>query len=183
VAGEKGEAGIEIAVGDGDAGVGRGGDAGGDAGDFDEGDVVGAEDFGFFAAATEDVGIAAFEADNDFSFGVRPSAFGVGEGFAGFFDEDGVDFILGFGVLVGGFADVDFFGVGGGEFEEVGVGEVVVDDDIGAAEGVGARDGDQAGIAGTSAHQINHRLRVHRFLLTVLSFARLLRGGRGCRFL
>ena len=64
VGGDEGDGGGEVAVGDGDAGVGGGSDAGSDAGDDREGDLVFVEVFGFFAAAAEDVGVAAFETDD-----------------------------------------------------------------------------------------------------------------------
>ena len=78
VAGDEGEAGVEVAVGDGDAGVRRGGDGGGDAGDDLEGDAGGRQVLAFLAAAAEDEGVAALEADDALAL-------------AGLLDEQGVD--------------------------------------------------------------------------------------------
>lgn len=64
VSGDEGDAGAVVAVGEGDACVGGGGDAGGDAGDDLDGDACLGEVLEFFAAASEDEGVAAFEADD-----------------------------------------------------------------------------------------------------------------------
>ena len=94
VAGDEGEAGIEIAVGDGDSGVGRRGDGGGDAGDDFKGNMRRRQGETFFSAAAEDEWIAALQADNAFAE-------------LGLLDEQGVDFVLGHGVVGGAFTDVD----------------------------------------------------------------------------
>ena len=53
-----------VAVGDRDAGVGRGGDPGGDAGDDLERDAGGGQRLGLLAAAAEDERVAALEPDD-----------------------------------------------------------------------------------------------------------------------
>lgn len=60
VAGDDGEGGGVLAVGEGDAGVGGDSGEGGDTGNHFEGDAGVGEGFGFLAAAAEDVGISAF---------------------------------------------------------------------------------------------------------------------------
>jgi hypothetical protein len=72
-------------VGDGDAGVGRAGEDGTDAGDDLEVEFFAGKGLGFLAAAAEDEGVAALEADDALAG-------------AGFLDEEGGDFVLGEGV-------------------------------------------------------------------------------------
>ena len=98
--------------------------------------------FGFFAAAAEDEGVAAFEAD-------------YGEAAARAVDEHAADFVL--GEFVGGFlfADVDAFGVGRGEIEEGRVGEVIVENGVGLLEDAAAFEGDELRVAGAGSDEVD----------------------------
>jgi hypothetical protein len=127
-----------IAVGDGDAGVRGRGHGGGNAGDDFKWHPGGGEFLRLFAASAKDEWIAAFEADDSFAL-------------LGFFDEEGVEFVLRDGVIGGAFAGEDDFGVGGGELEEGGIAEGIIGDDLGTGEQFGAAHGEQADIAGTGA--------------------------------
>ena len=144
VAGHESDGGGVLAMGEGDAGVGGDAERGGDSGDDLESDAGIGEGLGLFAAAAEDEGVAALEADD-------------GQSTAGALDQHAADFIL--GEFVGGllFADIDAFGARRGEFEESGRGEVVVEDGVGESENATAFDGDQLGVAGACADQIDLR--------------------------
>ncbi len=99
VSGDEGDAGAVVAVGEGDACVGGGSDAGGDAGDDFDGDACLGEVLEFFAAASEDEGVAAFESDDVLVL-------------VGFLDEELGGVFLFEGVLAFAFSGVDFFGGG-----------------------------------------------------------------------
>ena len=113
VPGDEGDGGRMFAMGEGHAGVGGNAEGCGHAGDDLKRDAGIGQRLGLFAAAAEDERVAAFEADH-------------GEAAAGSLDQEIAD--LGLGEFVGRFllADVEAFGVGRGESEECGVGQVVV---------------------------------------------------------
>ncbi len=58
-------------------------------------------------------------------------------------------------MVSGDFADIDAFGVGPGVAEQGVAGEIIVDDHVGFLEYVLALDGQQAGVAGAGADEIN----------------------------
>ena len=68
MAGDHGEAGGYLPVGNGDAGVLRYGDGAGDAGNKLKGEVVFFQQQGFFAAPTEDERVSAFQTGYGFAF-------------------------------------------------------------------------------------------------------------------
>ena len=104
-------------MGDGDSGICGGCDRGGDSGDDFKRNLRGMERFALFSASSEDEGVSTFQADDSLIL-------------ARVIDEERVDFVLGFGVLGGAFADVDLLGIGA-MVEQTGVGEGVVDHDVG----------------------------------------------------
>ena len=124
------------------AGVGGDAQRRGDAGDDFEGDAGIGQRFGLFAAASEDERIAALEPDH-------------GEAAARALDQHGADLFLGEGV--GGFllADVEALGVGRGEIEQGVGGEVVEEDGVGLLQNAAAFDGDEIGIAGPGAYEVD----------------------------
>ena len=69
----------------------------------------------------KDEWIAAFEANYGFAL-------------VGFFNEEGVQFVLRDGVVGGAFAGEDDFGFGRGKLEECGIAQGIVGDDLGAGE-------------------------------------------------
>ena len=142
VAGDEGDGGGVLAMGERDAGVGGDAEGRGDAGHDLERDAGIGQGFGFFAAAAEDEGVAAFEAD-------------YGESAARAVDEHAADFVL--REFVGGFflADVDALGVGRGEIEEGGVGEVIVEDGVGLLEDAAAFDGEELRVSGAGADEVD----------------------------
>ena len=96
-------------MGQGDAGIGRRRDGRGDARHDFKGDPGGREHLGLLAAPAEDEGIAALEAGHD---AAAP----------GFFHDEGVDVVLGEGVVPAFFSDVDLLRGGCGVFEQGGRG-------------------------------------------------------------
>ena len=102
-------------MGDGDAGVGGGGDARGDAGDDLELDPGRAQRFALLAAATEDEGVAALEADDALA-GLRR------------LDQPLPDLLLRYRRHAGLLADVDQLGVLAGAVERPGRDQAVVED-------------------------------------------------------
>ena len=68
MAGDYGEAGGYLPVGDGDTGVLRYGDGAGDAGHKLKGEVVFFQQQGFFAAPAEDERVSAFQTGYGFAF-------------------------------------------------------------------------------------------------------------------
>lgn len=141
VSGEEGELRAVVAVGDGDACVGRARDTGGDAGDDLEGNGSGGEFGSLFASASEDEGVASFETGDDFAF-LR------------FLDTELVDFALRDGVVGGAFSGIDELAVGAGDFEKLGRGEGVVDEDVGHFDAVTAFDGEEAGVSGAGSDEV-----------------------------
>jgi hypothetical protein len=112
-----GEAGVEVAVRHGNAGVGRGGQGSGDAGDNLERHARGCERFALLPAPAEDEGVAALEAHDALAR-------------APVLDQQRVDAVLRHGVGGGLLADVDRLHVRAAVGQKLGVSEVVVNDDI-----------------------------------------------------
>jgi hypothetical protein len=96
----------------------------------------------FFGGAAEDERIAALEADH--------TAAG-----AGVLDHQRVDFVLGDGLCAAALADVDDFGARRGELENGLRDEIVVEDHVGGLDEAQRLDGEQVGIAGAGADEIN----------------------------
>ena len=101
-----------------------------------------AKRFQFFAAASEDERVAAFEPHH---VEAAPRAI----------DHHGADFFLRKRVHRFLFADVNAFAILGREIEQVFVGEVIVEDRIGDREQLAAFPGDEVGIAGAGADEID----------------------------
>jgi len=118
---DKREAGIQITVRDGDARVSGRCERGCDARDHLEGDSRCCERLAFFAPAAEHKGVSPFESHDALP---RPALL----------DKQGVDVVLRHRVLGGLLADVDRFHVVTAVGQKLGVGEVVVDDDIGRCQ-------------------------------------------------
>ena len=141
VAGHHGERGRQAPVGDRHPGVGGHRDRRGDAGHHLERHAGGLEGQGLLPAPSEHEGVAALQADD------RPP----GPALA---DQEGVDLVL-VDRTARRLADVDPPGGGRGQVEEAGVGQPVVDDHVGAAEHLGAAHGQQPGVAGAGADQVD----------------------------
>ena len=152
VSGDEGYGRGKTTVRQGDARIGRARDGAGDAGDFLERHARVQQFLGLFAAPAEDVGIAAFEPGDDFAF-------------FGFFYDELVDAVLRERMVSGDLADVNAFRVGPGIAEQGVVGEVVIHDHIGLFENVLALDGQQTGVAGSGADEIDF----HAILVVFLS--------------
>ena len=104
------------------------------------------------SAPAEDVGVAALEPGDGFAF-------------FGFFYDEPVDAVLRERVVPGDLADVNAFRVGAGIAEQGIVGEVVIHDHIGLFENVLALDGQQAGVAGAGADEIDFHAILVVFLI------------------
>ena len=142
VAGDNGHGRGKGAVRERDAGIGRAGNGAGDAGHFLKGNASIHEFFGFFAATAKYIGIATLEAGNDLAF-LRLG------------DEELVDIALLHGVVARDLADVDEFSVGAGNGEQFIAGKVVVNHHVSFGKDFSAFAGEQAGIAGACADEIN----------------------------
>lgn len=130
------------AVGEGCAQVSGYSEGCGDARDDLEGDVVFAEEGDLFAGATEDEGVAGFEAEDG----------AVG---AGVLEHEGVDLGLCDAGLATALADGDDFGGGAGEGEDFVGDEVVGEDDLGGLEEVQGSEGEEAGVSGACACEVD----------------------------
>ncbi|MEY3458313.1 MAG: hypothetical protein RL215_1470 [Planctomycetota bacterium] len=124
----------------GEAGVDGGGGCGGDSGYDFEGDTGVVECGRFFAPASEDVGVTAFESHDLFTE-------------SGFVDESRVDEFLWDDGLSGSADASGPFAGSFGEFEEEWVNESVVEDEVGLCEELCAADGDESGVTGTCADE------------------------------
>ena len=142
VAGDEGDGGGVLAMGERHAGVGGDAERRGDAGDDLERNAGIGQRLGLFAAAAEDERVAAFEADH-------------GEAAARALDQHGADLVL--RERVGGFllADVEALGVRRRERQERVGGEVVVEDGVGLLEDAAAFEGEQFGIARAGADEVD----------------------------
>ena len=151
VTGEDGELGIVCAMSDWDASVGGAADGGGDAGHDFEGDAGFGEFGGFFASTPENHGVAAFESADGLSF-------------EGFLNDEGVDLVLGDGVVFGALASKDFFATRLGPVEEFGATEGVVDEDVAGLDALFGFDGGQSDVTRASADEIANSFHMRRTL-------------------
>jgi hypothetical protein len=136
----------DVAVGYGDAGVGRGRHAARDAGDHLEGDAGLYKLKRLLAAAPEDVGVTTLEAHRRLS---RTSEL----------DEDAVDLVLLHRLVVAGLlAYVDHLGARFRVRQQRLRREAVVDDGVGPLHAPDAFDGKEARVAGARAHEVDHVL-------------------------
>ena len=125
-----------------DAGVGGEAEGRGDAGDDFEGNAGLGQRFGLLTAAAEQEWVAALEPDH-------------GEPAARALDEHGGDFILGKSVRRFLLTDVEAFGGGWREIKQRGGRQVIEEHGVGLGEEAAAFDGDQLGIAGAGADEID----------------------------
>jgi hypothetical protein len=79
--------------------------------------------------------------------------------------DQGVDLVLGQGVVSALLADIDELGPRRSVPQERRRGQVIVDDDVGAGDAFPALDGDQPGVPGAGPHEIDDR----RFHVTAQS--------------
>ena len=142
--GERGEknAGGDAAVGERELGGGGGSKCGGNAGDNFEGNVVGTERVDFFGGAAEEERVTTFEADDDF----------VARGGV---NEERVDVGLREEAEAGALADVDALGGGGDEREDLRADERIVEDDVGGLQEAQRFDGEEIGVTGAGADEID----------------------------
>ena len=131
-----------VPMGERDTGAGGTGQGGGDAGDDFAGNAGGGECFHLFAAAAEDEGIAAFQANDTPALASQAN-------------EEGVDVALRHGVVALGLANIDAGGVAPGEVQDFGGAETVVHDDIRFAEEAQAAQADEIGGPGTGADEMD----------------------------
>ena len=151
VAGDEGDGGGHLAVAEGDTRVSGCCNGRGDAGHDLEGDAGLHQHFSLLAAAAEHERVAPLQP------GDRLVLPGLGH-------DQGVDLILGQGVVAALLADVDELGPWRSVPEERRCGQIIVDDDVGAGDAFPALDGDQPGVPGSGPHEIDDRC----FHVTVL---------------
>ena len=125
----------DTAVGDGDAGGCGRGEGAADAGDELDGDAMVAEVADLLAASAEHEGVAALESDD-------------AESGPGGVAHDVVDGALRRGCAAAGLANADEGGLGG-EREDIGVYEGVVEDDVGVLESAEGALGEEFGVSGS----------------------------------
>ena len=128
-------------IGHGHAGIGRHRDAGRQAGHDLEGDALLVQEDRFLAAAVEEERIAPLEADDDLAL-------------AGLLGDEQADRVLLAG-LRGGGADVDALRVRRRHRQQARVDEVIVDHHVRALEAAQAAHGDERGVAGAGADQVD----------------------------
>ncbi len=138
MAGDEGDGGIHLAMGDGDAGIGEPADPGADPGHDAEGDAGGDQRQRLFSAAPEDEGIAALEAQH-------PPAF------AGEVDEAQRDVALPGRRLAAALAGIFQPGARTRQVEDAPVDQGVVDDVLGLPQAMQHQDRQQARVAGTGS--------------------------------
>ena len=124
----------------GHAGVGGGRDRGRDAGNDLERDAGVVQGLGLFTTSPVDERISALQADDPLPL-------------RGQEHQEMVELILLEDVAAVRLADEDALGPVGSQVEEIGMGEAVVDDDVGLGEEVPALHGDEPGIAGSGPHE------------------------------
>jgi hypothetical protein len=142
VAGDQRDGARAVAVRDRDARVGRGRDAGGHAGHDLERDAGGAQDERLLAAAPEDERVAALEPHDELAG-------------AAVLDQQPVDLVLGHRRPAALLADVDQLGAGACAVERGRGDQAVVEDHVGLRDQLERAGGQQAGIAGTGADEVD----------------------------
>ena len=120
--------------------IGRGGNGAADARHFFKGHASCHQFFGFFAAASKDVRVAALETGHNLAF-------------LGLAHKQGVDLVLRQGMVARHLAHIDFFRVGAGVPEQAVVGQGVVHHHIGGGQGITPLEGQQARISGTGSDE------------------------------
>ncbi len=158
MAGEEDEGAGSVAMGERDAELGGAGQRRGHAGHHHGPDARGAQGGELLSAAGEDQRVAALEADDALAL-------------AGEADEQRIDLGLGQAVIAARLADIVALGVLAGAGEDLGGDEPVMDDGIRRAEQALGVEGEELGIAGTGADEIDdpllgralHRLLERRF--------------------
>ena len=140
VAGEENDATGVRAVRERDARVGRRGQRRGDARNNLKRDARRDERLGFLAPAAEDKWIAAFESHDGFPFAREPH-------------EDGLDIALGAAEAAAFFADEDFFGMVGGQRQNRGRDQIIIDHRVGLADEPMGFEREQLGVAWTGADE------------------------------
>ena len=148
VTGDEGDRRGVLAVSERDAGVGPGGDGGGDAGDDFEGDARLGESGGFFAPAAEDQRVAPLEADDGLS--------GAGGG-----DDVVDDLALLEGAGGPAFTPEGANRLGAGVLQHPRAHQAVVEHEVGPLEALEPAEGEQPGVSRTGSHQV-HRSHLHR---------------------
>ena len=73
---------------------------------------------------------------------------------SGTVNEKGVDLVLGMSVSAGFFAGENDLGISRSPLKDGGIGEVVVDDDLGLLDDFAGAEGDEAEVAGTGAGEV-----------------------------
>ena len=142
VAGDEGDRRSVLAMRQRDARIGGDAERRRDARNHFERDAGIGQRFGLFAAAPEDERVAALQPDH------RQAAPGA-------LDQHGADLFLREGVVGFLLADVEPLGVRRGEVEQRVGRQVVVEDGVGLFEDAAAFDGDELGIAGSGADQVD----------------------------
>jgi hypothetical protein len=141
VTGRKADTGGAAAIREGSLQRGSRSEGCGDAGNYLEGDASGTERVHFLTSTAKDERVAGFEAND-------------GETATGIVDHHGVDLFLGNVFVSAAFADVDHDGPrsvlqhGRGD-------KIVVEDDIGTGKKAYGLEGEQFGIAGTGADEVD----------------------------
>ena len=150
VAGDEGDGGRVVAMGDRDPRVRGGGDARRDPGHDLEVDPRSGERLGLLAAAAEDERVTALEPHH-----AAPQACVL--------DHQRFDPLLRGPAVPGLLADVDQLGVRTRAIEDRGRNQAVVEHDVGGRDELPRLHRDQAGIAGAGAHEVHDaRPRAHR---------------------
>ena len=142
VAGDEGDRLRVVAVGQRDARIRRHAGGGGDAGHHLERHAVLDQGFDFLAAAAEDEGIAALQAQGALAF--------LGEA-----HQQQVDLLLRHGMVVALLADVDALGIAPAHVEDGLRYQAVVDDDVGLLHQTQGAEGQQVRISGTGADEVD----------------------------
>ena len=173
VAGNDREAGAKVAMGEWNTSVVGCCDDRRDARDDFEWNLGLGQCLGFFAAAPEDVRVAALEANHGFAF-------------TRFRNQQRIEFVLWHSVIFGAFAAVNDLGGPRSEPEQIRINERVVHDDIGATEQFRAAHGEESAVAWSGTDQIDRTFRFHREILyranAVRARSRQLLGAAGVRF-
>ena len=141
VAGEDRQHGVAGPVGHRNAGVGEAPDRRGDSRNDLEAEPCGGKRLGFLTAPAEEEGVAPLEAHHALSGG-------------GVLHQQGVGLLLLEGVPPRGLARIDDFGACRHMPQEFGVGEVVVEDDLGLLEAIAAPERDESRVPGAGSDEM-----------------------------
>ena len=142
MSGDKGHLGAASAVGDRDAGIGRGRDGRGHSGHYLKGYAPAEQVGGLLAAPPEHKGIAALKAGDHLAL-------------HGQITDEPADILLAHGVVAALFAHIYALGTSRGQVQELGVGQIVIHHGVGLFQRPHPLQGEQFGIAGPRTHQIH----------------------------